>query len=98
MNTAIWARLTLRSGQNPVPSPQPAVTPSSAMRSMNRACQPATSSNLDSETGAGSLPSRMRTTHTAIVLRSIGLPGQKPASQWVPKNTPRSASVATGSE
>ena len=59
-----------------------------------------TSSNLDSvpNVTAGSEPSRTRTTHTAIVLRSIGSSGQKPASHSVPSNTPIAASAATGSE
>ena len=98
MKAAIWARVTLRSGQKPLPLPQPVVIASSAMRSMNGAWKPAasTSSNRLTVAGRGSAPSRTLTIHTAIVLRSMGAAGQKPSSHSVPAKTPRAVSSATG--
>ena len=99
-NTAICARVTDASGQKRVPSPHPAVTPSSAMRSMNGAkkLSASTSENRVADTAAGSAPSRTRTVQTAIVLRSRLSEGQNPPSHSVPANTPIAASAATGSE
>ena len=54
-----------------------------------------TSAKRVEPTGAGSTPSRTRTTHTAMVARSIASSGQNPASQPVPANTPSPASAPT---
>ena len=75
------------------------------MRSMNGgqngASRPSTSANLDGP-GGGSSPSRMRTTHTAIVMRSMGSSGQKavvlnPPGSLQPVSTPSATSRPTAS-
>ena len=54
-----------------------------------------TSAKLDSVAAGGSASSSTRTSHTAIVQRSISSPGQNLSSAHsVPSNTPRSASAS----
>ena len=57
----------------------------------------ATSAKRDAAVAAGSAPSTARTSHTAMVLRSIASSGQNPAVHSVPSNTPSAASALTAS-
>ena len=95
-NDAIWARLTVRSGQNRSGLVlQPAVTPSSARRSTwgSHHGLPVTSAKR-ADRGVGSSPSRILTSQTAMAQRGSGSVGQKRfCPQSVPSMMPRSSSA-----
>ena len=95
-NEAIWALVTASWGQN-FADAQPRVTPASASASTCGAHQASasTSSKRDSPPARNGASST-RTSHTAIVQRGTGSPGQNsPSPHSVPSNTPNCANAST---